>query len=46
MCEEQATATATVIGCVGRFELSCSKPVDSVVLHHAGPYWVLDTLAF
>lgn len=43
---EQATATATVSNSVGRFELSCSKPVDSVVLHHAGPYWVLDTLAF
>ena len=43
---EQATATATVSDSVGRFEVSCSKPVDSVVLHHAGPYWVLDTLAF
>lgn len=43
---EQASATATVSDSVGRFELSCSKPVDFLVLRHAGPYWVLDTLAF
>jgi hypothetical protein len=43
---EQATVTATTSDTVGRFELSCTKPVDSVVLRHAGPYWVLDTLAF